>query len=274
MGNACCPTQAQAQSQQVQNEINASQKISEKTHKLLLLGPGNSGKSTFFKQLCKIHSNGFQSEDIQMAQQNIYDCVIDQMIQLIETLQQNIKYQNKSKNNKSKHNKTNSKLKSFNNNNIDSDDDYEELLNDSKYDEYSDFTYKLEGESKKYADYLTSNNLPRGGIEITPDIAKMIEVLWNDESIKQTFYNRTNLGVVDSAPHFFNDIQRIGSLDFKPTSDDILLVRMPTTGIFLFISTYLCLCLRVHISVRNSVNILYILYSLYKYSDVYVCIMR
>jgi len=250
-----CGTEEQKITAGIEREIDLHSKEASKTHKLLLLGPGNSGKSTFFKQLCKIHSDGFQNADIDMAQQNIYDCVIDQMIQLIEICYFNIKNQNKILNKKKYNNKYNNNniLSSNNHNNYNSDDDDDDqainLLHDTNnninginnvsnnngnnnlINNRSDFVYKLEGEAKKCAEYLTSNNLPRGGIEINTNIAKMIDTLWNDESIKQTFYNRTNLGVVDSAPHFFNDIMRIGAMDFKPTNEDILLVRMPTTGI-------------------------------------------
>merc|ERR1712013_790319 len=50
-------------------------------------------------------------------------------------------------------------------------------------------------------------------------------------SIKRTFEKRTNLGVVDSAPHFFEDIDRIAHEEYRPTDEDILLVRIQTTGI-------------------------------------------
>jgi len=36
---------------------------------------------------------------------------------------------------------------------------------------------------------------------------------------------------VDSAPHFFGEIDRIASDDYQPTDNDILLVRIQTTGI-------------------------------------------
>jgi len=51
--------------------------------KLLLLGPGNSGKSTFFKQLCSIYAGGFKDSlhaDIKRA---IHDCIITQMKAII-----------------------------------------------------------------------------------------------------------------------------------------------------------------------------------------------
>jgi len=64
-----------------------------------------------------------------------------------------------------------------------------------------------------------------------PDVAKHIKTLWNDKAIQLTFKNRTNLGIVDSCPHFFENIERIGVEEYKPTEEDVLLARIPTTGI-------------------------------------------
>ena len=48
MGQACCGDE---QNNTVQRELDLSKKVAAKDHKLLLLGPGSSGKSTFFKQV-------------------------------------------------------------------------------------------------------------------------------------------------------------------------------------------------------------------------------
>merc|ERR1711971_582054 len=169
-----------------QREIDLSKRSQSKDHKLLLLGAGSSGKSTFFKQLCQIHGNGFQQQDIEQARQNVYDCVIDQMKQLIDSCNDHI--------------------------------------------EEGDAGYELTGDAKEAAADLGGNKVPRGGVNITPEYQRMITTLWNSEAIKLTFNTRTNLGVVDSAPHFFEDIERIGAPNYQPTEEDILLVRIQTTG--------------------------------------------
>jgi len=152
-----------------------------------LLGAGSSGKSTFFKQLCQIHGNGFQQQDIDQARQNVYDCVIDQMKQLIESCREH------------------------------------QDAGDEGYE------FKTQ-EAKDKAEILGSNKVPRGGVNILPEYQEMISVLWADPAIKYTFASRTNLGVVDSAPHFFDDIARIADPAYQPTPEDILLVRIQTAG--------------------------------------------
>merc|ERR1719384_2968867 len=63
------------------------------------------------------------------------------------------------------------------------------------------------------------------------DVVDDIEALWTrSEIIKNAYTNRSNLGIADSAPHFFDDIERIKSPQYRPTAEDILLVRIPTTG--------------------------------------------
>merc|ERR1719491_1644826 len=180
----CC---GDAQNRLVNAEINLSKKAAARDHKLLLLGPGSSGKSTFFKQLCKIHNQGYQRQELEQARQNIFDCLIDQMKQLLEMCYAHI--------------------------------------------ENHDDGYTLDGAAFEAAKQLSSPKIPRGGIEITPEIAGLITALWSHPAIKLTFEKRTNLGVVDSAPHFFEDIDRIANDDYQPTDDDILLVRIQTTGI-------------------------------------------
>eukprot|EP00488_Nonionellina_sp_1-RS-2012_P004252 TRINITY_DN9519_c0_g1_i1.p1 TRINITY_DN9519_c0_g1~~TRINITY_DN9519_c0_g1_i1.p1 ORF type:complete len:199 (-),score=44.38 TRINITY_DN9519_c0_g1_i1:331-927(-) len=66
---------------------------------------------------------------------------------------------------------------------------------------------------------------------INSSIAQHINILWKDQMILDSFEHRTNLGIVDSCPHFFNSIDRISKPDYQPTEDDILLVRTPTTGV-------------------------------------------
>jgi len=57
-----------------------------------------------------------------------------------------------------------------------------------------------------------------------------IKILWNDNCIQQNFNNRTNEGIADSAPHFFQSVDRICKSDYRPTEHDILLMRIPTPG--------------------------------------------
>jgi len=60
-------------------ELQRDQNSERHIKKLLLLGPGNSGKSTFIKQLMQIHGTGFSDKHIADVTQNIYHSVLLQM---------------------------------------------------------------------------------------------------------------------------------------------------------------------------------------------------
>jgi len=157
------------------------ERTNEKTiKKLLLLGSGNSGKSTFFKQLVQIHGEGFNEKHIIDATKSIYDCVILQMKNVIQQSKQ--------------------------------------------------FNYNFENNNSILSDMKHIAELPPNS-EVNQRVANSIENLWKTKEMKDTFYNRTNLGIVDSANYFFDNIQRIAEDDYIPSAQDILLVRTPTTGI-------------------------------------------
>eukprot|EP01083_Nonionella_stella_P055488 146360_1 len=157
--------------------------IDRKIKKLLLLGPGNSGKSTFFKQLLRIHGEGLLSPKKQYFGQSdmkraIYDNILDQIRAVIVQCR--------------------------------------------------GFEYKLDDPEEDAISYLET--LP-SDCEIDQKIAAKIKLIWDNEYIKLSYENRTNLAIVDSCSYFFDALDRISQPDYEPTEEDVLLVRTPTTGI-------------------------------------------
>ena len=57
-----------------------------------------------------------------------------------------------------------------------------------------------------------------------------IETLWNHSAIKEAYENRTNLGISDNIKFFLDDLDRIKAPDYKPTAQDLIQARVPTTG--------------------------------------------
>lgn len=153
-----------------------------KVHKLLLLGTGNSGKSTFFKQLTQIHGKGFAEDDFNAASKHIQDAVVVQMKNLLNTFKSD----------------------------MDSDE----------------FKVDLPGELLQKARRILNLSPEKPLSDVVDDIAD----LWAHELIKEAYTNRTNLGIADSAPHFFDELDRIRQPTYRPTAEDILLARIPTTG--------------------------------------------
>merc|ERR1719411_613871 len=67
----------------VDDEITTARKSDTRIKKLLLLGAGGSGKSTFFKQLQTIHGHGFSDKDRISFKNHVYHQIIEQMKRII-----------------------------------------------------------------------------------------------------------------------------------------------------------------------------------------------
>ena len=81
MGSACaCQAEDRQTHIQISRHMQASDKAQQKMKKLVLLGSGSSGKSTFFQQLSCIYDNGFKEKDLvncrQILRQNAVAAVL------------------------------------------------------------------------------------------------------------------------------------------------------------------------------------------------------
>jgi len=84
MGNCCHSDTDEERNHLVDSDIRSDRSQDKQIKKLLLLGPGSSGKTTFFKQLKIIHSQqGFTSKDRRDYQAQIDNQIIEQMQKLI-----------------------------------------------------------------------------------------------------------------------------------------------------------------------------------------------
>jgi guanine nucleotide-binding protein G(q) subunit alpha len=75
--------------QEIERQIKKDKRDQRKELKLLLLGTGESGKSTFIKQMRIIHGSGYSDDDkrtfIKLVYQNIY-MAMNSMIRAMEAL--------------------------------------------------------------------------------------------------------------------------------------------------------------------------------------------
>ncbi|CAM4673200.1 guanine nucleotide-binding protein subunit alpha-14 isoform X1 [Lepidochelys kempii] len=181
----CCLSAEEKESQRISAEIERQlrrdKRDARRELKLLLLGTGESGKSTFIKQMRIIHGSGYTDEDkksfTKLVYQNIFTA-IQAMIRAMETLK--IQYT-------SEQNKENAQL-----------------------------IREVE------VDRVTA--LERKQVEA-------IKKLWADPGIQECYDRRREYQLSDSAKYYLTDIDRIALPSFVPTQQDILRVRVPTTGI-------------------------------------------
>ncbi|XP_069042166.1 guanine nucleotide-binding protein G(q) subunit alpha-like isoform X1 [Lepisosteus oculatus] len=182
---ACCLSEEERQAIAVDREI---QKILQKQRKrdrreikVLLLGTGESGKSTFIKQMRIIHGQGYSEEErrafAKLVYQNIFTAA-QSMISAMATL--GIPYGRP--------------------------------------------------ENEAHAQRLLQVDvLQVRALELWE--VQAIRSLWADLGIRQCYSQRRHFHLLDSTDYFMSNLERITAADYIPTSQDVLRVRLPTTGI-------------------------------------------
>ncbi|KAI4793696.1 hypothetical protein KUCAC02_032548 [Chaenocephalus aceratus] len=165
---ACCLSpeakEARRINDEIERQLRRDERDSRREYKLLLLGTGESGKSTFIKQMRIIHGRGYSDEDkrgfSRLVHQNIFTamqamanatlvCGVD--VERVTTLPQ------------------------------------------------------------PYADAIKS--------------------LWSDAGIQQCYHRKREYQLSDSARYYLDEMERISDASYLPTQQDVLRVRVPTTGI-------------------------------------------
>uniref|UniRef100_A0A3B5KQ38 Guanine nucleotide-binding protein subunit alpha n=1 Tax=Xiphophorus couchianus TaxID=32473 RepID=A0A3B5KQ38_9TELE len=184
MGTCCLSPEAKEARRinaEIEKQLRKDKKDSQREFKLLLLGTGESGKSTFIKQMRIIHGRGYSEEDRKGFTGLIYENIftaMQAMIQAMSTLQISYKY---------KHNQENAVL-----------------------------VIGVDVESVK---------------TLTNPYVEALESLWNDPGIQECYTRRREYQLSDSAKYYLSDLARIADSAYLPTQQDILRVRVPTTGI-------------------------------------------
>ncbi|KAK6312880.1 hypothetical protein J4Q44_G00162270 [Coregonus suidteri] len=142
---------------------------------------GESGKSTFIKQMRIIHGAGYSEEDkrsfTKLVYQNIFTAM-QSMIRATETLRIPYRYE---------HNKGNANV-----------------VREVDVETVSTF-------ANPYLD--------------------AIKCLWNDPGVQEAYDRRREYQLSDSTKYYMNALDRIAEASYLPTQQDVLRVRVPTTGI-------------------------------------------
>ncbi|CAJ0963857.1 unnamed protein product, partial [Mesorhabditis belari] len=68
-------------------------------------------------------------------------------------------------------------------------------------------------------------------LDLTPDMMDTLKNLWADQAIQRAFARRSEFQVGDSLKYFMDDLERIASPSYRPTKEDYLHIRVPTTGV-------------------------------------------
>ncbi|CAO3687356.1 unnamed protein product [Rhizopus microsporus] len=171
-------------SNEIDRYLEKERGIREKECKILLLGSGESGKSTILKQMKIINLNGYSSDELFAWRATVYRNVVESAQALIQAM---------------------AKLGV----------DYEKA--------------ELRENVDKVLEYRVSGN-PKS--QLSPEIVAIIKLLWQDKAVLSYFEKRDKtFYIMDSAPYFFDSMDRIGQANYIPNEQDVLRARLKTTGI-------------------------------------------
>ncbi len=176
------------QNKTIERELKKSEKEYNSTIRLLLLGPGESGKSTVLKQMRLIHSKAYTAEEKYEALNSIREFTRNSMISI---------------------------LRAMNKFDMDFDGDNQASLEAARQylfeheTLYSDSDCK--SEHSKFWDYISD--------------------LWKCDTVRQVAYRGTEYHLSDSACYFFDRAQVFRDEKYILTDQDILRLRVLTTGI-------------------------------------------
>ena len=183
------------------------------TVKILLLGAGQSGKSTIVKQMKLIHplmdrnEVGFTDNERVDAQIAIYINMVESINALLDA------------------------VASLNIEGI------AKLLKNSENEER---IQKLGNIINDYADnYLSLNSMNRHKPQINDlpsvippeEVKQAFKELWQSQTIQQAYARRNEFQLIDSTEYFMSSMDRIFSQDYEPNDQDILRTRVRTTGV-------------------------------------------
>ncbi|XP_064186434.1 guanine nucleotide-binding protein subunit alpha-11-like [Anguilla rostrata] len=187
----CCQTcpcfltdeekKAIAVDREIQYILRKQKKRERREIKILLLGTGESGKTTFIKQMRIIHGEGYSEEQCKafakLVHQNIFSAV-QAMTAAMTALK--IPYANKENQG------------------------------------YAEFVQGV--------DTLQVRQMERGHLVA-------IQRLWADPGFKVCYSRRREYQLLDSTEYYMENLDRIAAPNYIPTPQDVLRVRVPTTGI-------------------------------------------
>ncbi|KAM0791696.1 hypothetical protein ACM66B_003969 [Microbotryomycetes sp. NB124-2] len=171
---------------EIDRALSRDREAMKNTVKLLLLGAGESGKSTLCKQMRLIYRDTYTPSERLSYREVVYANAVQSMQVVIRGFEAlSVPLEPSS------------------------------LVNDAQT------LLKVDG------DRLTANGIGR----MDPKLVDAIARLWHAESTKRVIEQSNKLQLNDSAAYFFENIQRIGSVDYIPTDQDILRTRVRSTGI-------------------------------------------
>eukprot|EP00092_Neocalanus_flemingeri_P029268 GFUD01031776.1.p1 GENE.GFUD01031776.1~~GFUD01031776.1.p1 ORF type:complete len:394 (+),score=93.50 GFUD01031776.1:177-1358(+) len=192
---------------EIERQIRKDKREAKKQYKILLLGAGESGKSTFIRHMRIIHGEGFGQKEREEAR----EIVVSNLVICIYIILSQMDY---------------SKM----------DDDSRVLLELTKI----LFTHLSPKEEKEISQYVyefiqpKTSELEKGetdNCEVVSSKKEVLDKLWHNYKFRETLGSLTIFKLPDSALYFLSHFERILEDMFIPTAEDMIRMRQATTGV-------------------------------------------
>mmetsp|Transcript_19064 Transcript_19064/g.31058 ORF Transcript_19064/g.31058 Transcript_19064/m.31058 type:complete len:373 (-) Transcript_19064:34-1152(-) len=198
----CSSNEVQASREQKQQDkildeqLKGESKKKSNVHTLLLLGAGESGKSTLYKQMVSMHGKGFPPEERKLYKAIIHSNTILAMQDLCRA-----------------------------------SDFYGENTGNQGADKINELA-KCKMTDKK-AIQCKEDILKLRPLDdvLTEDICRKMKIIWADKNIRHTLKFRGRFSLADSAEYFFGRLDQTWKPDYIPSLQDVFRSRVRTTGI-------------------------------------------
>lgn len=206
----------------IDRELDRARQQEELKVKLLLLGAGESGKSTIFKQMRILHGSPRTEDDLRMYGVVVRSNVITAMRKLCQLLRNLELVQQLAQEPPS-----------------DTDD---RMTPKQAFDHLC--AHLVDGTAPPVEEKMPNGgsndwvgHSARAGLGPNNDaqqflqLWKPIKVLWESKTMKEVWQKRAAVNIIDGHKDYLQDLARIASPTFRPTTQDILLARVKTTQV-------------------------------------------
>ncbi|KAH8928041.1 heterotrimeric G-protein alpha subunit (G-alpha, GPA3) [Atractiella rhizophila] len=193
--------------------------------KILLLGAGESGKSTIVKQMKIIHQGGYNKQELMQARLSIYSNLLESAQAIVMALA-DLQLELQDPANK----EYASQILSYRLISLDPPVRFPRRRLHRESDASDSSAEAREEPPLPHFDESVEHQEERS--YLTPDIVRAIESVWHDPIIPLLLERGGyDWHMMDNAPHFLNRIKTIGQSDYVPSIEDVLKSRKKTTGL-------------------------------------------
>jgi len=222
------PPAINSASRNIDSELERDKQAEEGKIKMLLLGAGESGKSTIFKQMRVLYGTARADDDLRMygvvARSNIV-VAVRKLCSHLRNLGLEEELDREST--------EDSGLEEGDHSSMTPRQAYDELM-----------AYLVDNTAMAPAQDVTESGekdwvgqSPRAGLAANNDAKQFlahhesIRILWQSDTMKQVWGKRAAVNIIDSHKEYLDEVPRIASPDFKPTTQDVLIARVRTTQV-------------------------------------------